>query len=422
MTNQSEPTEYSNLIKNEASIQADKAEPLKTGNASMNSATFNLANTVIGAGVLGLPYALAQTGTISGALMLLCAAVASGYSLVLLVKASEITGEYEYKAVAKRVWGEKIGNLVQCLILFYTTGTCIAYPVLLGDFVPSIFKDLAPSFILVHRTWALLLLAVFIIMPLCLIKDVNRLRITSFLALVFVLWAVAIVVLRFGQNGIAKDVTETIILKPTFFMAMPMMAVAFTAHYNLLPIYQGLKDATPRKMITVVQRSQAWCFTMYLLIACAGYVQFGSDVKGDILATFSDHDNLVLSCRIGLAIVLLFSYPLVFFATRRSINFVFFKGTESTELRHYAVTLTLISFCVFIAWLVPDISIVFSYNGSLFGCAIVYTVPALMYRSLAKPLGKSVFLPTLVVIMGIGFGVMGFLSTTLHLAKVNGFK
>jgi len=53
-------------------------------NSSWFSAYFNMTNTICGAGVLGMPYAFSQCGTILGCFFLLCAACFSQLGCYLI--------------------------------------------------------------------------------------------------------------------------------------------------------------------------------------------------------------------------------------------------------------------------------------------------------------------------------------------------
>ena len=55
-------------------------------------AIFNLVSTIMGGGVLSLPYALSKTGIIAGLTLIIMAAAMSDFSVYLLVAAARRTG------------------------------------------------------------------------------------------------------------------------------------------------------------------------------------------------------------------------------------------------------------------------------------------------------------------------------------------
>lgn len=60
--------------------------------SSIISCVINLANTIIGAGMLGLPGAFGGTGCLTGVMLLLIAAMFSAHGLVLLSKSAQKVG------------------------------------------------------------------------------------------------------------------------------------------------------------------------------------------------------------------------------------------------------------------------------------------------------------------------------------------
>ena len=62
------------------------------GKATMWSGFINLTNTIVGAGMLGLPGAFAGTGRVGGTILILLSAFFSAHGLVLLSKAAQRSG------------------------------------------------------------------------------------------------------------------------------------------------------------------------------------------------------------------------------------------------------------------------------------------------------------------------------------------
>jgi amino acid permease len=62
-----------------------------------------------------------------------------------------------------------------------------------------------------------------------------------------------------------------------------------SAYLAVHPIYVELRERSERKMAGVVRASMAMCTTVYMLTAVFGFLLFGQDIMGDVLANF-DHD------------------------------------------------------------------------------------------------------------------------------------
>ena len=78
---------------------------LRTGRVS--SSVFALVSTIIGGGVLSLPYAFAKAGAVLGPLFLVASAAASDFSIYILVSSARRTGARNYEAVASHAFGKR---------------------------------------------------------------------------------------------------------------------------------------------------------------------------------------------------------------------------------------------------------------------------------------------------------------------------
>ena len=69
-----------------------KSTTREGGGSTITSGVVNLTNTIIGAGMLGLPGAMGSTGWVSGIIIIVVSAAFSAHGLVLLSKAACLTG------------------------------------------------------------------------------------------------------------------------------------------------------------------------------------------------------------------------------------------------------------------------------------------------------------------------------------------
>ena len=72
----------------------------------------------------------------------------------------------------------------------------------------------------------------------------------------------------------------------SFFDALPIVNVAFTAHYNGLRFYQELQDRSIAKFARTIAISSSICLLVYGAAALSGYLVFGSATEGDVLENF----------------------------------------------------------------------------------------------------------------------------------------
>lgn len=72
-----------------------------TGKATLFGSIFNIANNVLGAGFLSLPWAFKHSSVFPGAVLMLLIAVLSGYSFIILAYCCEKTGLFVYRDMGK---------------------------------------------------------------------------------------------------------------------------------------------------------------------------------------------------------------------------------------------------------------------------------------------------------------------------------
>ena len=77
----------------------------------------NLANYIVGAGILGLPFVFSKTGWAAGCFLILLAAFATALSFDFLLRASTASGCYSYDALALRTGGTRLQKVRQITVL-----------------------------------------------------------------------------------------------------------------------------------------------------------------------------------------------------------------------------------------------------------------------------------------------------------------
>ena len=110
---------------------AERQQSAKVGSS-------NLISTMIGGGVLSLPFAMSRTGLVLGFIMLTVSAIASVFSFDILVSSSRRTGAMTYQQIGFFAFGPKTQHLISLLILCLTFMVSIAYCVLVGDLMKPI--------------------------------------------------------------------------------------------------------------------------------------------------------------------------------------------------------------------------------------------------------------------------------------------
>jgi len=107
--------------------------------ADLPETGFNYVNSIIGSGVIGIPYALHRAGFVLGLFLLIIIAILTDYSLVILVKSGNIAGVSTYQDVVEAAFGRPGFYLLTIIQFIYPFIAMISYNVIIGDTATKAF-------------------------------------------------------------------------------------------------------------------------------------------------------------------------------------------------------------------------------------------------------------------------------------------
>ncbi|KAJ4427575.1 hypothetical protein ANN_25223 [Periplaneta americana] len=135
-----------------------------------------LANSIIGVGVLAMPFCFKQCGIVLSIVMLLLSSVLSRLACHFLLKAAIMARRRNFEFLAFHTFGPSGKTIVELCIIGFLMGTCIAFFVVVGDLGPVIVaKALNINNTASLRQSVLVGLALFVVLPLGLLRNVDSL-------------------------------------------------------------------------------------------------------------------------------------------------------------------------------------------------------------------------------------------------------
>ncbi|KAL0205476.1 hypothetical protein P9112_000783 [Eukaryota sp. TZLM1-RC] len=371
---------------------SDDSLHVESKGASLFSSTVNLTNTIVGAGVLTIPHAFLDTGAALGIMLLLFVCFFSSFGMYFLTVCCEITGAFSYKAIGKKSMGNAMGYVVEFVVGVTTIGSCTMFCVLMGDFVPSITNQLlsssVPAFLL-DRTSLLILIMCIVLLPLALLPKLDKLRFTSAIAMLFFLYLVSVAVFRYLTNSYEQPTNTTFRwfnISTDIFLSIPLISVAFTAHYNVCNLYKELKQRTPQRFVLCILGAACFCLVFYSLLGLAGYGSFRAETKGNIVQNYAADDVLIIIARIGVSFTLAFSFPLAFFACRSAFENFFLNNPKPLWRRQCLFVFILVPAIVTVSILEKRVENVVRLSGSTTGMFVTFILPALFFLRLSGKL------------------------------------
>mmetsp|Transcript_4930 Transcript_4930/g.14417 ORF Transcript_4930/g.14417 Transcript_4930/m.14417 type:complete len:676 (-) Transcript_4930:239-2266(-) len=307
-----------------------------------HSATFSLIATMVGGGVLSLPYAMSQCGLVLGVLVLLISALLSAWTLDMLVECARATGRSTYELVGHAAFGEWCRKLTVLLVFSMTWLATVAYFVLLQDLLAPTAELVAPSMFAgssqegVRRSVGTV--AAVALAPMCYKGNLSALRFLCFasvgsvllVGLVLAYKAIAagvgereILLMRPDKTSGPLLITPVMSLWPVSYTqalyVFPMFGISFLCHFNALPTHHELQRPTRQRMRRVLGLCLGFTTALYFFVSIAGYAWAGECTCGNILLNFARDDVLIAVGRVALGLVLMCNFPLVVQPSRNAL-------------------------------------------------------------------------------------------------------
>ncbi|KAK0175562.1 hypothetical protein PV327_009302 [Microctonus hyperodae] len=366
---------------------------------SLPLASFNFINSIIGSGVIGIPYALHQSGFGLGILLLIIVAILTDYSLILMVRSGHICGEMSYQGLMRASFGRPGFYILTALQFVYPFIAMVSYNIVVGDTVTKVMirvTGISESNVFAQRESVILFATLCITIPLCLYRNVARLAKISFLSLVCVGFILLAIFIRMGTMSSLvpdKDDSWDFANIRGVIPSIGIMAFAFMCHHNTFLIYGSIERATQQKWDVVTHWSLFTSFIIAAAFGIAGYVTFTSYVQGDLMENYCWDDDLMNLSRVMFSGTILLTFPIECFVTREVI-LTAIKGTTETEnhdvyisgsdRRYLLITMGIITTAYLISMTEDCLGVVLELNGILAAVPLAYVLPALCYLRLEE--------------------------------------
>ncbi|CAN0383842.1 unnamed protein product [Ectocarpus sp. 12 AP-2014] len=286
---------------------------------TVTGAVATLLGTLLGGGVLSLPFALRRSGIVFGAILLLLTSFATDFTVFTLVSCSRRSGGSSYESVADVAFGRRAKLLCMALVVCVTYLPLVGYTILLRDLLAPL-AEVALNRTLGSPARNLLVSAlVVLIYPACTLRTLTALRHLSFLSVLAVSLLTVFIGLRAGECAASVGVPASAVnLWPEdgwsgALQAIPIYICAFGCHFNVLPVHGELAKPTRERLHRLVHWTIGLVTAFYALVMTLGYT-YGActgGVSDNILNNFSTDDTLMNVGRVGLAVTLLVSFPLL---------------------------------------------------------------------------------------------------------------
>uniref|UniRef100_A0A671RGA1 Sodium-coupled neutral amino acid transporter 3-like n=1 Tax=Sinocyclocheilus anshuiensis TaxID=1608454 RepID=A0A671RGA1_9TELE len=389
----------------------DKKTPHFTdfeGKTSFGMSVFNLGNAIMGSGILGLAYAMANTGIvlfIFPLFVFLFLFVLLFLFLALLLLFLTLLLLFLFLALLLLFLLHLLLFLFlvvycicECVCMNLTAVLSLSPLIAMSSYLYIVkyeFPLVIQAFLKVDNpsgewylngNYLVVIVSCSVILPLALMKQLGYLGYTSGFSLsCMVFFLIAVIYKKFQVKCPFGDFAHnrTVLgFNTSTAYAVPILAFAFVCHPEVLPIYTELRNPTKTKMQHVSNISIGVMYIMYLLAALFGYLTFIGEVEAELLHTYSridPYDTLILCVRVAVLTAVTLTVPIVLFPVRRAIQQLFFPNKTFWWPRHIAIAVTLLTLINLLVIFAPNILGIFGVIGATSAPCLIFIFPAVFY-------------------------------------------
>lgn len=100
--------------------------------------TANLITAIVGAGIIGIPYAMKETGLVAGILLIIFSGAVGCKSLNLLVKTAKHVGATSYETLCEATFGQLGWYICNVNMFLMSFGPMLSYMMIVKDTAPIV--------------------------------------------------------------------------------------------------------------------------------------------------------------------------------------------------------------------------------------------------------------------------------------------
>ncbi|CAI5955229.1 unnamed protein product [Closterium sp. NIES-64] len=396
--------------------------------AHVGSARKTLGNVVIsivGAGVLGLPFTFRQAGWLVGSCAIAGSASLSFHCMMLLVRCRRLVAERggavinTYGDLGYHACGQVGQRAVDVLVLVSQGGCCVAYLIFVGENLASIVPACPTLPGTSIRTTLILLLSPLQVL-LAWVRSLTGLAPFSIFADVANLLAMAVVI----RDDVSSFTRPTAVYPWTGLAALPFaLGVACYCYEGFamtLPLEASMKD---RSKFPLVLGGGMFCITLlYIAFGIVGYVAFQDNTK-EIITLNLPRDLSTDVVKLGLCVGLFFTFPVMMhpvheiFERRLMLTPAFQRHVQPyPRLRRFllrSVRTLIVLAAALVAVQVPGFATFIAFVGSSVCALLAFVLPATFHLQIlgSDATWGAILSDSALIAFGLAFAAYGTYST-----------
>ncbi|CAG0922298.1 unnamed protein product, partial [Notodromas monacha] len=367
--------------------------PSKT-HSTFSAAAFNYMNSILGSGVIGMSFALKETGIGLGIMLLVFVGIINDISLVLMVKGGNLAGVSTYQDLMMFAFGRKGFYVLTVLQFIYPIIAMISYNIVIGDTWSRLMvrlTKLPPTHAVCRREFVIVVMTLLCTLPMSLYRNITKLGKISLVSVVFLVLILIIIVARFVTLGDLIEPTPDAwsFANSGITRGIGVMSFAYMCHHNSFLLYNSMDERSLEKWEKVTHISVAASAVFIVIFGTFGYATFTGLTQGDLLENYCQDDDLVNVARAIFSVTVMMTFPIECFVAREVIERTFWSAHDTITLedgverieaatpwyRHMVITVGTVVFVCIVTLFVDCLGAVLELNGLLAAIPLAYILP-----------------------------------------------
>ncbi|XP_059632994.1 lysine histidine transporter-like 5 [Cornus florida] len=358
---------------------------------------------MVGAGVLGLPFAMSQIGWVPGTLAIIVSWVVTFYTLWQMVEMHEmVPGKRfdRYPELGKHAFGEKLGYwIVMPQQAIVQVASDIVYMVTGGKSLKKCADLVCPWLGQLRQTYFIMFFA-FLQLLLSQTPNFNSLKGLSLLAAImsvsYSMIAFVASIIRGSHHqyehvryGVRSHTTASIVFD--IFNSLGTVAFAFAGHSVVLEIQATIPSSQQKPSKTPMWKGCIVAYAIvalcYFSVAVAGFWAFGDLVEDDVLVSLEKPRSIIAIANFMVFIHVLGSYQVFAMPMFDIIESNLVKKLHFTPGRPLRLIgrSTYVVLTAFVGICLPFFGGLLGFFGGLAFSSTSYFIPCIMWLILYKP-------------------------------------
>ncbi|KAF0684618.1 Aste57867_23422 [Aphanomyces stellatus] len=317
----------------------------------------NLTNSIVGAGVIAIPHAMAEGGFVPVLVLLLLSGYLTHYSMNVLVRLGHAHGAHSFEGLAQLAFGNW-GYYAVCFFQFtFSFGANCSYMLVIADTLPIVIGHMnkmhfangepIPS---TQTPWYIVLatdraccvelvvraLALLILLPICIHRNFASLEKFAGLSIMSVSFCACVIlykcVVDYGKYPATSHgpVFDYLDVHRNIFPAIGTIAFAYVCQHQTFLVFNTMTPRDPVRFARISRVGVSFAVGLIFTMSIPGYLLFLESTRSDLFLNFTDYsDKMIQVCRLLTAFNMILTYPQEFMVARHTLQ---------SLVEHYART------------------------------------------------------------------------------------